>query len=53
MEDIKKIRTREEIPLEDTWATEDLFPSDEAWEQALASMPEEQAQLVSYSGRLG
>ena len=53
MEEIKKIRTREEIPLEDTWATEDLFPSDEAWEQALAAMPEDQAKLVSYSGRLG
>ena len=53
MEEIKKIRTREEIPQEDKWATEDLFPSDEAWEEALAAMADYQAKLVSSAGRLG
>ena len=53
MEEIKKIRTREEIPQEDKWATEDLFPSDEAWEEALAAMADYQAKLVSSAGCLG
>ena len=37
MEEIK-IRQRSEIPVEDTWAIEDLYPSDEAWREALATM---------------
>jgi len=37
MEEIKKIPQRAEIAKEDTWATEDLFASDEAWEQELAT----------------
>ena len=28
-----KIRNRSEIPVEDTWATEDMYISDAAWEQ--------------------
>ena len=53
MEEIKKIRSREEIPQEDKWATEDLFPSDEAWEEALGAMAEYQEKLVSNAGHLG
>ena len=53
MEEIKKIRSREEIPQEDKWATEDLFPSDEAWEEALGAMAGYQEKLVSTAGRLG
>ena len=32
---MEKIRKRSEIPVEDTWATEDLYATDEAWEQQL------------------
>ena len=49
----KKIPKRSEIDPKNTWATEDLFANDEAWEQAmaeLASMPE---QMASFRGRLG
>ena len=53
MADIKKIPTREEIPMEDKWATEDMFPSDEAWEQELATLAEDQKILVSFAGRMG
>ena len=53
MEEIKKIRSREEIPQEDKWATEDLFPSDEAWEEALGAMAGYQEKLVSNAGHLG
>ena len=52
MEEIKKIRSREEIPQEDKWATEDLYATDEAWEQELATVAEDQAKLVSFAGRL-
>ena len=52
MEETNKIRKRSEIPTEDTWATEDLYPSDEAWEQELHTLEEDKKQLVSYAGRL-
>ena len=48
-----KLRTRDQIPVEDTWALEDLYASDEAWEAELASLSEDQAHLVSYAGKLG
>ena len=53
MEDLNKVRQRSEIPVEDTWAIEDLYPSDEAWKQELATMAEDKATLASYAGRLG
>ena len=52
MEEIKKIPTRDEIALEDKWATEDMYPSDEAWEQELATVAEDQKILVTFAGRL-
>ncbi len=48
-----KIRQREEIPVEDTWALEDLYASDEAWEQELATLAEDQAYLQGFAGKLG
>ena len=45
MEEITKIRSREEIPVEDTWATEDMYPSDEAWEAELATLEDDKALL--------
>jgi len=53
MEEIKKIPQRAEIAKEDTWATEDLFASDEAWEQELATLPEDQTELAAFAGKLG
>ena len=52
MEDMKKIWKREEIPVEHTWATEDLYSSDEAWEEELAKIIEEGKVLASYAGKL-
>ena len=52
MEEIKKIPQRDEIALEDKWATEDMFVSDEAWEAELATIAEDQAKAVTYAGRL-
>ena len=53
MEEIKKIRARDEIPTEDKWAVEDLYPSDEAWEEALAGVAAKKDDLAAYAGRLG
>ena len=52
MEETKKIRSRAEIPVEDTWATEDMFANDEAWEQELATLADDQKILTTYAGRL-
>ena len=48
----EKIRKRSEIPVEDTWALEDLYMSDEAWEQELATLSDDQTVLASYAGKL-
>ena len=48
-----KIRQRHEIPLEDTWALEDMYVNDEAWEAELATLAEDQTYLASFAGTLG
>jgi len=53
MEEIKKIRTREEIPQEDRWATEDMYATDEAWEQELSTLAADQERMASFAGKLG
>ena len=47
-----KIKSRCEIPVEDTWATEDLFVSDEAWEASLKELEQKEPVLQSFSGKL-
>lgn len=53
MDNISKIRSREEIAETDKWALEDLYPTDEAWEQTLATVAKDQRTLASYCGKLG
>ena len=53
MENTNEIRQRDQIPVEDKWAIEDLYPTDEAWEQELATIADDQAKLSSYAGHLG
>ena len=53
MEETKRIRNRDEIPVEDKWAIEDLYATNEAWEAELATLAEDQAKLLSFAGRLG
>ena len=48
----EKIRKRSEIPVEDTWALEDLYVSDEAWEQELKTLEEDQVYLAAFAGKL-
>ena len=49
---MEKIRNRSEIPVADTWATEDMYASDAAWEQELATLAEDKGILAGYAGRL-
>ena len=48
-----KIRNRSEIPEEDKWALEDIYASDELWEQDVASLAADQEYLPSFAGKLG
>ena len=47
-----KIRNRTEIPTEDTWATEDMYVSDAAWEEELATLEQDKEVLAGYAGKL-
>ena len=53
MESTKEIRQRDEIPAEDKWAIEDLYETDAAWEQELATVAADQEHLSSFAGHLG
>ena len=52
MSETTKIRKRSEIPVEDTWAIEDLYATDEAWDQELATLSEDEKVLTSFAGHL-
>ena len=47
-----KIRQRHEIPEEDKWAIEDLYATDAAWEEELATIADDQAFLTGFAGKL-
>lgn len=53
MELDNKPRSRAEIPAESKWAIEDLYATDDAWEQAFASVAEDQQALAAFAGKLG
>ena len=52
MDNAKKIPLREEIPAEDKWALEDLYASDGAWEEELATLEADKETMTSYADRL-
>ncbi|NLA06741.1 MAG: oligoendopeptidase F family protein, partial [Firmicutes bacterium] len=45
--------TREEVPVEETWRIEDLFPTIKHWEAALIAVDSEIDRATRYRGRLG
>ena len=51
--DNKTYLNRNDIPLEHRWATEDLYPSDEAWELELEHMIAQGKEMAGYAGCLG
>ncbi len=52
MADAKKIRTRQEIPAEDTWNLGDLYVNDEAWETEFATLVQDREALAAFAGHL-
>jgi oligoendopeptidase F len=44
---------RSDVPQELTWRLEDLFPTEQAWEQALASLSSRVSEVTVHKGRLG
>ncbi len=52
MENNNRIPERSEIPVEDKWAIEDLYATDEVWEQELATLTEDQTYLAAFNGCL-
>ncbi len=47
-----KIKARSEIAEQDKWAIEDLYASDDAWEQELQILEQDKAALMAYAGTL-
>ncbi|MCZ0755956.1 oligoendopeptidase F [Anoxybacillus sp. J5B_2022] len=50
---VKSLPKRSEIPIEETWRLEDIFPTDEAWEQEFQQVKSMIPKLSDYQGRLG
>lgn len=48
-----ELLTRDQVAVEDTWDLDGIFPSSEAWEQALADSPALIEAVAAYRGRLG
>ena len=53
MEEIKKIPHRSEVDPKYTWATEDIYVSDEAWKADTEKLAPMLEKIASYEGRLG
>lgn len=52
MEQVRGLTKREDVKKEDTWATEDLYESDKAWEEDYARLPQFIEKLASFEGKI-
>ncbi len=52
MEELNQVLERAAIAPENTWALEDLYPTDEAWEQDLVRMKALSEELAQYAGKI-
>ena len=50
---MKKIPKRSEVLKENTWATEDIFENDAAWEKAFEEAQAYLPKIASFAGKLG
>lgn len=50
---VKKLPARSEIKKEDTWRLEDIFETDQAWEQEFAEIKAALPKLAEFKGKLG
>jgi oligoendopeptidase F len=46
------VRQRKDVPVEDTWDLESIYPSDKAWEAAVTGLAPRLEELASWRGRL-
>ncbi len=51
--DMKKIPKRSEVKKCDTWATEDIFATDAAWEEAFDAVQDLPACVAAFQGKIG
>jgi oligoendopeptidase F len=49
----QELRKRQEVPVEYTWDTANIYVNDDAWEAAIAAVQEQLPSLASFQGRLG
>ena len=52
MSENNTIRKRSEIPVEDTWATEDLYATDALWEEDLQKIAPVAREMAAFAGKL-
>lgn len=50
---VKKLPTRNEVPVEDTWKLEDIFQTDQQWESEFQEVKKLIPSMSSYQGKLG
>lgn len=50
---VKKLPSRSEIKVEDTWKLEDIFASDDAWEKEFEEVKALIPQMEKFKGKLG
>ena len=50
---VEKLKRREEVRKEDTWAIEDLYQDDKSWEEDYQRLSERIPKLLEFKGRLG
>ncbi len=53
MPDTNTLPNRDEIPIEETWDTYSIFPSDQDWEAACVEIENQLPILAAFRGRLG
>ena len=49
----EKLLKRSEVPVKDTWKLEDIYPSNQAWEDGLKRLSVLSDGIVAYRGKLG
>ena len=52
MAEAKKIPQRSQVPVEYTWNTADIYPTDEAWEKEFAEVRAQIPVLAGYAGKI-
>ncbi|MBQ6646364.1 MAG: oligoendopeptidase F, partial [Clostridia bacterium] len=49
----QKLLKRSEVPVQDTWRLEDIFPDNQAWEEGFKNVSALASKISAYQGKLG